>query len=236
MAGMHRDKCGAAAVAAFLKIVDGLKPTNVVVVGAMCLVRNSIGSDAYVADEIITSRAGMRIRIGNTDAEGRMAMTDALCKLKEEALTAVNPQLMTVATLTGHALKAIGEPYSIILNNGPARRLKIAEQVQEAGNDIGDLFEISTIRREDYNAHKGKSEYEDVLQCNNDPSTQTPRGHQSPAAFMIMASGLIKHGVDGRHPLPYSHLEIAASSGPYPGIPTSTPVLALTRYYLPQFF
>lgn len=52
-----------------------------VVVGAMCLVRNSIGSDAYVADEIITSRAGMRIRIGNTDAEGRMAMTDALCKV-----------------------------------------------------------------------------------------------------------------------------------------------------------
>lgn len=35
-------------------------------------------TDAYVADEIITSAAGVRIRIGNTDAEGRMAMSDPL--------------------------------------------------------------------------------------------------------------------------------------------------------------
>lgn len=45
------------------------------------MVRNSVGSDAYVADEIITSRAGVRVRVGNTDAEGRMAMADVLCKV-----------------------------------------------------------------------------------------------------------------------------------------------------------
>jgi hypothetical protein len=39
--------------------------------------------DCYVADEIITSRAGVRIRVGNTDAEGRMAMADVLCHAKE---------------------------------------------------------------------------------------------------------------------------------------------------------
>ena len=33
-----------------------------------------IVSEGYVADEIITSAAGARIRVGNTDAEGRMAM------------------------------------------------------------------------------------------------------------------------------------------------------------------
>ena len=38
--------------------------------------------------------------------------------------------------------------------------------------------------------HTGKSEYEDVLQCNNAASSATPRGHQSPAAFLIKASGL----------------------------------------------
>lgn len=37
---------------------------------------------------------------------------------------------------------------------------------------------------------KGKTEYEDILQCNNLPSSGTPRGHQFPAAFMIAASGL----------------------------------------------
>ena len=66
-----------------LKIVDELKPSNVAVVGAMSMVRNSVGSDAYVADEIITSRAGVRVRVGNTDAEGRMAMADVLCKVPE---------------------------------------------------------------------------------------------------------------------------------------------------------
>lgn len=81
MAGMHRDKCGAAAVAAFMKVIDELKPTNVEVVGALAMVRNSVGSNAYVSDEIITSRSGVRIRVGNTDAEGRMAMADVLCKV-----------------------------------------------------------------------------------------------------------------------------------------------------------
>ncbi|KAI9556250.1 hypothetical protein GHT06_018824 [Daphnia sinensis] len=236
MAGMHRDKCGSAAVAAFMKVVDELKPTNVEVVGAMAMVRNSVGSNAYVSDEIVTSRAGVRVRVGNTDAEGRMAMADVLCKLKEEAVNAINPQLMTIATLTGHAYLAVGEPYSIILDNGPAARQEVSKKVQEAGNLLGDMFEISTIRKEDYAFHKGKSEYEDVLQCNNLPSSRTPRGHQAPAAFIILASGLNKHGIDGAVPLPFSHLDIAAASGPFPGIPSSAPVLALARYYLPQFF
>lgn len=40
--------------------------------------------DSYVADEIITSAAGVRVRVGNTDAEGRMAMTDPLFYSKEQ--------------------------------------------------------------------------------------------------------------------------------------------------------
>lgn len=59
-----------------------------------------------------------------------------------------------------------------------------------AGEVLGDMFEVSTIRREDYEFHKGKSEYEDILQCNDLPSSATPRGHQTPAAFLIMTSGL----------------------------------------------
>jgi leucyl aminopeptidase len=56
MAGMSRDKVGAADVAGFMKVVSILKPTNVKVIAAMGMVRNSAGKDAYVADEIITSR------------------------------------------------------------------------------------------------------------------------------------------------------------------------------------
>lgn len=232
MAGMHRDKCGAAAVAGFFKVLDGLKPKHLKVVGTMSMVRNSVGSDCYVADEIITSRAGVRVRVGNTDAEGRMAMLECLCEAKEKALNAVNPHLYTIATLTGHAIIAMGPNYFCALDNGPARKIKNVQKIQGSGDEYGDPCEISTIRREDYEFHTGKSEYEDVLQCNNSPSSRTPRGHQSPSAFMIMASGLDKHGIDSNQPLKYTHLDVAGSSGPFPGVPTGSPVVALASRYI----
>uniref|UniRef100_A0A8C5DL62 Putative aminopeptidase W07G4.4 n=1 Tax=Gouania willdenowi TaxID=441366 RepID=A0A8C5DL62_GOUWI len=214
MAGMHRDKCGAAAVAGFFQIVAKLKPKHLKVIGSMAMVRNSVGSDCYVADEIVISRAGRRVRVGNTDAEGRMAMVDLLCEMKEKAENEINPELFTIATLTGHAIRAMGPNYSV------------------TGEVLGDVFEVSTIRREDYEFHKGKSEYEDILQCNNLPSSATPRGHQSPSAFLIMTSGLDKHGVDSNKPLPYSHIDIAGSSGPFPGVPTGAPIVAMACNYI----
>ena len=45
---------------------------------------------------------------------------------------------------------------------------------------------------QDYDFVRAHSEYADVLQCNNSPSSRTPRGHQFPAAFLIRASGLDK--------------------------------------------
>jgi len=80
MAGMSRDKCGAAAAAGLMASIAALQPQGVKVVAALAMVRNSVGANCYVADEIITSRAGVRIRVGNTDAEGRMAMVDVLCR------------------------------------------------------------------------------------------------------------------------------------------------------------
>ena len=57
---MSRDKCGAAACAGFLKTVALMKPKNVNVVAYLGFVRNSVGPDNYVSDELITSRAGVQ--------------------------------------------------------------------------------------------------------------------------------------------------------------------------------
>merc|ERR1711970_1303151 len=103
-----------------MKTLAELQPPRGKLGVAMCMVRNSVGANCYVADEIITSRAGVRLRVGNTDAEGRMAMVDVLCRAKEMALSDPDPHLMTVATLTGHACLAMGD-YSIIMDNGPAK-------------------------------------------------------------------------------------------------------------------
>lgn len=114
-----------------------------------------------------------------------------------------DPQLMTIATLTGHAVLAVG-PYSSIMDNGPAKVSGTARQVQEAGDKVGDMFEINTIRREDWDFIKDKSgEFVTVLQCNNAASSRTPRGHQFPAAFMMTVAGLDKHQVASEQPLKY---------------------------------
>jgi len=232
MAGMSRDKCGAAATAGFLKTISELQPKGVKVVGALCMVRNSVGSNAYVSDEIFTSRAGVRIRIGNTDAEGRMAMVDVLCRAKEMALNDTNPHLMTIATLTGHACLAMG-PYSIIMDNGAAKADQTAQKMQKAGDDVGDMFEISTVRREDWDFNSDKSgEFVSILQANSAPSTRTPRGHQVPGAFLQQVSGLDKHQAESARPLKYSHMDIAGAAGDLPHPTTGAPVPALTRWLL----
>jgi leucyl aminopeptidase len=48
---------------------------------------------------------------------------------------------------------------------------------------------------------------------------------------MIMTSGLKDHGLQSEKPLKYCHLDIAGSSGPFPGLPTGAPVMALLQNY-----
>lgn len=214
MAGMSRDKCGAAALAGFMKFVELNKPEDVHVVVALCMVRNSVGEECYVSDEIITSRAGARVRVGNTDAEGRMAMADCLCLMKERAIkeNLKDPHLYTVATLTGHAVLAVGD-YTAVMDNKVAENAGHGLSFCKAGDVIGDPADVSPLRKEDFAFHRSKTYGEDLLQCNNLPSSRTPRGHQTPAAFLIMASGLDKHDAASAQPFKYTHLDIAGSAG-----------------------
>jgi len=230
MAGMSRDKCGSADVAGILKVVSMLKPKNVKVVGAMAMARNSVGSNAYVADEIMTSRAGVRIRVGNTDAEGRMAMVDVLAHMKEKAVNEKNPHLMTIATLTGHARSAVG-PYTAVMDNGVANKDQFARQLQATGDVYGDLFEVSTMRKEDYDFIKEKTgEYVDVMQCPTG-SGPFPRGHQWAGAFLNTVSGLLKHQSNAEIPLKYSHLDVAGSSGDMPEPTSGSTVIGLSMHF-----
>jgi len=232
MAGMSRDKCGSAVVAGILQVCAKLKPKGIKVIGAMAMVRNSVGENCYVADEIITARTGIRLRVGNTDAEGRMAMVDVLAHAREKALNEKNPHLMTVATLTGHAAVAMG-PYTAVMDNGTARKEQFAQKISATGEKYGDPFEVSNIRREDYKMiFDASKEFCEILQCNNAPSTRTPRGHQFPAAFMHHVSGLDKNMASSDHPLKYSHLDIAGSSGGLPHPTTGSGVTALVMQFI----
>ncbi len=234
MAGMSRDKGGAAAVAGFMKTVALLKPAGLRVIAEIGAVRNSIGSDAFVADEIITSHAGVRVRIGNTDAEGRLVLADLMSHLRLKAKDAVNPTLFSVATLTGHAARAVG-PYTALVENGAARQAGVSAQIAQAGEIWADPSELSSSRREDFAFIRARSCADDVLSCNNAPSSVTARGHQFPMAFLVVAAGLDpSSALSGG--LPYVHIDIAGSGvdgGDWQhGKPSAAPVSSLAACYL----
>lgn len=235
MAGMSRDKGGAAAVAGLVRTLAESAPDDLAVVALLGVVRNSVGADAFVSDEIITSHAGVRVRIGNTDAEGRLVLADLLSHLRQEAESVPGPQLFSVATLTGHAGRAMG-PYSIALDNGPAYQAGTARGLEQAGELWGDPFEVSRLRREDYHFVRPRTAADDVLSCNNEPSSATPRGHQFPAAFLVIAAGLANHGAHAPKPLPFTHIDLGGSGcegGDWQhGRPTAAPVVSMAAWAL----
>ncbi|MED6254265.1 hypothetical protein ATANTOWER_021533 [Ataeniobius toweri] len=67
-------------------------------------------------------------------------------------------------------------------------------------------------------------------------TTSCPQQHHKDIRppFLIMTSGLDKHGVDLDARLPYSHIDIAGSSGPFPGVLTGSPILAMATKYILQ--
>jgi leucyl aminopeptidase len=234
MAGMSRDKGGAAAVIGFFVALQHLKPKGLKAVALLGMVRNSIGPDSFVTDEIIESHAGIRVRIGNTDAEGRLVLSDLLSHLRELALSQKNPHLFSIATLTGHAGRAVGQ-YSLALDNGPAFEANFSTELVKTADLWGDCFEFSRLRREDFAFIAPKTSADDLLSCNSAPSSATPRGHQFPMAVMIRASGLEPHHAQSEKPIAYTHIDIGGSGvkgGDWQnGRPTAAPVLALCAHF-----
>ncbi|MEX6505157.1 M17 family metallopeptidase [Jiella sp. M17.18] len=100
---MKKDMGGAANVLglAHMIMASGLKVRLRVLIPA---VENSISGAAFRPSDILTSRKGKTVEIGNTDAEGRLVLADAMALADEEA-----PELMIdMATLTGAARVAMG--------------------------------------------------------------------------------------------------------------------------------
>ncbi len=101
---MKKDMGGAAHVLGLAKIIMalGLKVNLRVYVPA---VENAISGNAYRPSDIIRTRKGLSVEIGNTDAEGRVVLSDALTWASEEGAE----RIIDMATLTGAARVALGE-------------------------------------------------------------------------------------------------------------------------------
>ena len=103
MRNMKKDMGGSAHALALGRLVmqAGLKARLVVLVAA---VENAISADAFRPGDILSTRAGLTVEVGNTDAEGRLILADALTRAGEH-----DPDLtLDFATLTGAARIALG--------------------------------------------------------------------------------------------------------------------------------
>jgi leucyl aminopeptidase len=100
---MKKDMGGAANVLGLAHaIVDAKLKVNLRVL--LPIVENAISGAAFRPGDVLPSRAGMNVEIGNTDAEGRLILADALTHADEE-----NPEMIIdMATLTGAARVALG--------------------------------------------------------------------------------------------------------------------------------
>lgn len=109
---MKKDMGGAAHVLGLARMIMHAKlPVRLRVL--IPAVENAISGSAYRPGDVITSRKGLTIEIGNTDAEGRVVLADALTEAASE-----NPDLLIdIATLTGAARVALGTDLPVVFSN-----------------------------------------------------------------------------------------------------------------------
>jgi leucyl aminopeptidase len=118
----------AAAIALADMIMDAGLPVRLRLLVAA--VENSISGNAFRPGDVYKSRKGITVEIGNTDAEGRLILADALALADEEA-----PEMIVdFATLTGAARVALGPDLPPLYTDDDG----FAEALLSAGTKVGD--------------------------------------------------------------------------------------------------
>ncbi|MBP7981977.1 MAG: leucyl aminopeptidase family protein [Arenimonas sp.] len=112
MRNMKKDMGGAAHALALARLVMGQRlPVRITLL--IAAVENSIAGNAFRPGDVITTRQGLSVEIDNTDAEGRLVLSDALTLASE-----LKPELiLDYATLTGAARIALGPDLPVLFSN-----------------------------------------------------------------------------------------------------------------------
>ncbi len=112
MLTMKKDMGGAAHVLVLARVIMALElPIYLRVL--VPAVENSVSGNAYRPGDILTTRSGKTVEIGNTDAEGRLILCDALTYAQEHRCD----WLIDIATLTGAARVALGTDLPAFFSN-----------------------------------------------------------------------------------------------------------------------
>jgi leucyl aminopeptidase len=153
---MKKDMGGAAQALGLADLIMRMKlPLQVRVL--LPLAENAISGNAYRPSDVVASRKGLTVEIGDTDAEGRLLLADALTAACED-----NPDyLFDFATLTGAARVAVGTELSAFFST----HKEVSEQLKGAAEEAQDfVWELPLW--EDYTSML-KSSVADITSCSS---------------------------------------------------------------------
>nr|WP_283949475.1 leucyl aminopeptidase [Limobrevibacterium gyesilva] len=186
MEDMRADMAGAAACAGAM-LALALRHSPAPALAVLPLAENAIGADSYRPGDVLRSFSGRTIEVIDTDAEGRLALADALSWTARRH----RPQAMIdLATLTGSIVVALGHHMAGLFGNAPA----LAAHVAAAGAAVGEpvwAMPIGETHRADLD-----SDIADLRQCV--PGRGQPDACHAAAFLRTFAEGL-----------PWAHLDIA---------------------------
>src|SRR3989338_6291704 len=185
---MKFDKCGGCTVLGIMKAVSELKlPVNVV--GIIPSVENMPGGESYRPGDIVKLYGGSTAEILNTDAEGRLILSDAL----SYGVKTYKPKaVLDFATLTGACIVALGPNVAGLVSNNNGIASKIRKSSDRTGEQVWQL-----PLNEDYTDMK-KSDYADIKNVGIGRSA----GAITAAAFLANAVGTT----------PWAHFDIAGTA------------------------
>ncbi|MEM4247029.1 MAG: leucyl aminopeptidase [Candidatus Woesearchaeota archaeon] len=187
MEGMHGDMAGGAAIICAIKALAMLD-ANANVVGIVPCAENMPGCHAYKPGDLITAYNGKTIEVGNTDAEGRVIIADAIAYAEKN----YNPKyIIDLATLTGACVVALGYFAAGLMS----REASLANKLKLSGEATGErVWELPMW--DDYKEIV-KSEVADVK---NVP------GGKGYEAGPIAGAWFLQHFVENT---PLAHIDIA---------------------------
>ena len=187
MLDMHGDMQGSAvALGSFLTISELNLPLAVDC--WLAITENRTGPNAYKSQDVVTAANGKTIQTVHTDAEGRMALADALVLASRE-----KPGIIfDYATLTGTCVSAITTRYSGVFTNRPSLHPHLKRTGRNSGERVWP-FPIGKEFMEDL-----KSETADFLQC-------SPKG----AGDHILAASFLSEFIE--KDTPWVHMDLSAS-------------------------
>jgi len=186
MLDMHGDMQGSAvALGTFLAISTLELP--IAVDCWLALTENRTGPNAYKSQDVVTAANGKTIQTVHTDAEGRMALADALVLASREK----PDMIFDYATLTGSCIRALTTRYSGVFSN----RSELHPVLKRVGRVSGERvwpFPIGEEFLEDL-----KSETADFLQC-------SPKGNGD----HILAASFLAEFIE--NDVPWVHMDLGA--------------------------